>query len=273
MSNDKKLQIVAAGDGMLDSENPFMDLYVLAQTGKKKPKIAMLPTASGDSQNLIKYFYSIFERYPCEPSHLSLFNPHTADIRDYIMSQDVIFVSGGQSKSMLGVWKEWLLPDMLKAAYENGTVLSGGSAGSVCWFDECITDSIPGSLTAMKCLGFLPYSNSPHFANFSRRSAYARHLLAGNIKQGYAADDFAALHFVNGKHFRSVSTRHYAQTFHLSVENGNVKRDKLKTEWLGTKANQEKFIFNSAMFDEPLLDNQDNDDYPSEIVSINGRGI
>lgn len=275
-------QVIAMGDGGLDGNNPYMDLYILAQAQKKNPKVCFLGTASGDNAGLTKFFYHVFGRYPCRTSSLELFHPHTPNIEDFIKSQDIIYVGGGQSKSMLGVWREWGLDRILKEAYENGTILAGGSAGSVCWFDQCITDSIPGSLTVMNCIGVLPFSNCPHFANYSRRAAYSRYIRNGQIKAGYAADDFAGLHFIDGELVRSISNRAHANAYKVSpidpenndvgyVFNGAV-HERLRTEWLGLKENQEKLIFNSPLFDgfkrardeEEDLDDEDIDDYPEE---------
>src|SRR5260221_12132513 len=181
-------QVIAMGTD-IDPENPLLDLYILAQSNKIEPKICLLPTASGDNNGYINMFYSIFKRYPCKVSHLSLFRPHTADMEDFLLNQDIIFVSGGQSKTMLGAWREWLIPDMLRKAYDNGTILSGGSAGSVCWFTECITDSIPGKLTVMPSLGILPYSNCPHFSSSERISSYIDNVNNKTISPGYVICD------------------------------------------------------------------------------------
>lgn len=244
--------IIALGDGGLDGNNPLMDLYILAQAKKKNPKVLFLPTASGDNEGICRHFKNVFSNYPCTTDVLKLFNPHTADIKGLIMSMDVIFVGGGQSKSMLAVWRGWQVDDMLREAYNNGTVLSGGSAGSVCWFDQCITDSIPGSLTVMSSTGILPYSNCPHFASPSRRAAYARFVKAGKIVGGYGNDDYAGLHFVDGELFRTVSNRPYAYGWKVSMQNDRLEMKRLKTNWLGLSENRNKLIFNTPMFTDDV---------------------
>jgi len=242
--------IIAFGDGGLDNRNPLMDLYILAQSNVKTPKVCFLATASGDNQGLINHFYHLFERYPCETSHLALFNPHTADIADFIHSQDIVMVGGGQSKSMMAVWKGWHLDDVLRDAYNRGVILSGGSAGAVCWFSECITDSIPGKLTVMSCLDMLPDSFCPHFASQERRAAYANFIKAGEISAGYACDDYAAVHFVDGKFHRAIGNRPYAKAYHLSMDNDVFQQKRLYTKWLGMKETQEQFIWNTPTFAE-----------------------
>lgn len=236
--------IIAAGDGLLNERNPLQDFYILAQSKIKNPKICLLPTASGDNNGLVKYFENIFEKYPCKPSSLTLFNPHTADIEDFICNQNIIYVTGGQSKSMLGVWKEWGLDIILRKAYENNVIMAGGSAGSVCWFSQCITDSIPGSLSVMNALGFIPVSNCPHFLSQERRTSYRKFVANNSIVAGYAADDYAALHFENEELIRCVSSTHYSKCWKVS----NEQQTRLKTIWLGLDQNQEELIWSSETF-------------------------
>ena len=71
------------------------------------------------------------------------------------MKQDIIFVGGGNTKSMLAVWKDWGLDLLLKEAYEKGVIMSGVSAGAICWFDQGVTDSWAEDLKIMDCLGFM----------------------------------------------------------------------------------------------------------------------
>lgn len=241
-------QVIAMGDGGLDSKSAYVDLYILAQAGKERPKVCFLPTASGDNEGLSKYFINLFERYPCKPTVFKFFAPSTADYADFLMSQDVIYVGGGQSKTMLGVWKEWGADRILRDAYENGTVLSGGSAGSVCWFDQCITDSIPGSLTVMNCLGIIPHSNCPHFASQSRRNSYAKYIMSEEIKAGYAADDFAGIHFIDGEFHRAISGRPYAKVYKCAKVDGQYVQKRLKTKWLDLPDYNQDLVFNTPLF-------------------------
>lgn len=270
MSEIKK-QVICMGDGGTDGKNPLMDLYILAQSNKRIPKICFLPTASGDNDGYVNYFKEVFNRYPCIPTSLSLFKLHTADIAGFIMDQDIVYVGGGQSKSMLGVWKEWNLDKILLDAYNNGTMLSGGSAGSVCWFDQCITDSIPGDLTVMNCLGVLPYSNCPHFASKSRRAAYAKFVQSGEIKAGYVADDYAALHFVDGKFLRAVANRPYAKAYSLSMKDNQLFQKRLKTKWLGLKEYKDELIFNAPAFEYIIPNKPDKKETDTSIVKVDSE--
>lgn len=102
-------QIIAVGGGgfSMEPENPLLDLYILKQTHKPRPNVCFLPTASGDAEGYISRFLDAFGPHGCEPSHLSLFRPPTSDLESFILEKDVIYVGGGNTKSMLALWREW----------------------------------------------------------------------------------------------------------------------------------------------------------------------
>src|SRR5712692_7684400 len=147
-------QIIAIGGGgfSMEPNNPLLDLYFLQQTRKANPKICFVPTASGDSEDYLFRFYAVFSQYECRPSHLAFFRKPTAatspltDLEAYLLAQDAIYVGGGNTRSMLAVWREWGLDGILRKAWESGIVLGGISAGAICWFQEGLTDSVPGRL-------------------------------------------------------------------------------------------------------------------------------
>src|SRR4051812_21547275 len=100
------------------------------------------------------------------------------------------------TRSMLALWREWSLDRYLRRAWEDGVVLAGVSAGALCWFDQGLTDSVPGQLNPLTCLGFLGGSCAPHYdGDPGRRPAYHRLVGEERLKPGYAIDDGAALHF------------------------------------------------------------------------------
>ena len=111
-------QIIAMGGGgfSMEPENPALDRYVIEQTGKERPAVCFLSQASGEFSDYIIFFYEAFTQLDCRPSHLSLFKPHTADLEDFLMRQDVVYVGGGNTKSMLALWREWRLDSILKQA-------------------------------------------------------------------------------------------------------------------------------------------------------------
>ncbi|UOY92255.1 peptidase E [Ectobacillus sp. JY-23] len=211
-------QIIALGGGgfSMEPDNPLLDQYILAQTNKPQPKICFIPTASGDADSYIKRFYDFFEKQACVPSHMSLFKPHTRDVRGFLLSQDIIYVGGGNTKNMLAIWREWGLDSILQEAWEQGIILAGISAGSICWFEEGVTDSYGDGLEPLRCLGFLKGSNCPHYdGEPERRPAYQKLVAAGQIKGGIAADDSVALHYIGDALHRIVSSRPEAGAYQL----------------------------------------------------------
>ena len=230
-----KHQIIALGGGgfSMEPENLTLDRYILAQTGKPHPSVCFIPTASGDAESYIFRFYDSFNRLDCQPSYLSLFKLPTADLEDYVLGKDVLYVGGGNTRSMMALWREWRLDVIFRKAYQAGIVLAGISAGANCWFEECLTDSVPGKVLVWPCLGLLPGSFCPHFDGESdRRPSYHRLLLDGRVKAGLAADDGVGVHFVDGQLKQVVSSRPEAKAYHLSASGGQVVEEVLETHFL-----------------------------------------
>jgi peptidase E len=229
-------QIVAIGGAGLSTEpdNLLLEQYLIKLANKENPKICFVPTASGDSQSYIDRFDTAFAQFPCTPSHLLLFRLHTADLRSFILEQDIIYVGGGNTKNLLALWKEWGLDSIIREAWERGVILAGWSAGSICWFEEGVTDSIPGELTVLRCLGFLQGSNCPHYdGEAERKPSYHRLLSKGLISEGYAADDGVALHFLGTQLDRIVSSRPHAKAYQLEKVGETVKESPLEPTFLG----------------------------------------
>lgn len=227
-------QIIAMGGGgfSMEPENKRLDQYVLQQCKAKAetPRICFVPTASGDADGYIERFYKAFEAENCEPSHLSLFSP-PLDLKDFVEKQDIFYVGGGNTKNLLALWKEWGLDVLLKKAYEDGKLLAGLSAGSLCWFEEGVTDSF-GPFTKLHCLGFLSGSHCPHYdGEAERRPAYHR-LIEKGLKPGYAADDGAALHFIDGKLHRAVSSRENAKAYFVEKQGGEAAEREIEILFL-----------------------------------------
>lgn len=225
-------QIIALGGGgfSMEPDNLTLDRYVLAQAHVENPAVAFIPTASGDSEGYILRFYAAFSGLGCRPSHLQLFS-RTPDLRAYLLSQDVVYVGGGNTKSMLGVWREWGLPEILREACEAGVILAGLSAGAICWFEQGLTDSFAGDLRPLQALGFLPGSCVPHYnGEASRRPTYHRLLKSGEMRPGLAIDDSAAVHFVNGGVHRVVTSRQGVTAYQVGIRHGVVEEEPLAVD-------------------------------------------
>jgi dipeptidase E len=201
-------QIVASGGGSFaaDTENPAQELYILAQARSRNPSVCFIGTATGDSAQYIAKYYAAFAKLRCRPSHFPLFE-RTPDPRT-LLDYDVIYVGGGNTKSMLAAWHDWELPKFLRQAYDRGTVLAGVSAGAICWFETGVTDSWAGSLKPLPCLGWLPGACCPHYDGEKDRRPSTQDLVSrGQLPETLALDDGALAHFVGRKLLRVVSSR------------------------------------------------------------------
>jgi dipeptidase E len=233
-----KRQIIAIGGAALPLEldNLLLVEYFLAQTGRRRPRVLFIGTAHGDTDAGRLRFYGGFSQFDCKPSHLTFFARTPRDLETFVLEQDAIFVGGGNTRSMLAVWRDWGLDRLLRTAWERGVVLGGGSAGSICWFEHGITDSIAGPLTALPCLGFLEGTNCPHYDSEAQRRPTLRKLVAsGKVPEGIAADDGVALHFVDHKLARVVSSRPRAKGYRVARSGKRAVETRLPTKYLGKK--------------------------------------
>jgi peptidase E len=159
----------------------------------------------------------------CKPSHLSFFK-RTPELRSCLLNQDVIYVGGGNTKSMLAVWREWGVPELLHEAWESGVVLAGVSAGAICWFEEGLTDSWAGGLRPLQCLGFLPGSCCPHYdGEAERRPSLHRLLAAGEMVAGIAIEDWTGVHFKGKEIYRVVSAKSGSRAYGVRAVSGSVQ--------------------------------------------------
>jgi dipeptidase E len=207
--------VVALGGGRLSEDRDALDEFVLGLAGRARPRICFLPTAAADSADYIVRFYEAF-RERAEPSHLELFGVPRRDIRDFLLAQDVVYVGGGNTANMLAIWRVHGVDAVLREAWERGIVLAGVSAGSICWFEAGVTDSFGEELAPLRCLGFLPGSNCPHYdSEPQRRPTYRRLVDEGELPPGLAAEDGVGLHFVGTELAEAVAGRPDARAFRV----------------------------------------------------------
>ncbi len=228
-------QIIAMGGGgfSMEPDNPRLDLYVLAQSGQDRPKICFLPTASFDSQDYIDRFYRSFLQLRCEPSHLALKSPNVPDVANHLLSQDILYVGGGDLMNLLDMWHKQRFDLLLKQALEKGVILAGVAAGSMCFFESGLIESSPGLFAPAKGLGLLAGSNCVHYRSEpARRIAYHRHLVRGLVPAGVGVEDGVALHYVDGALHRAVSSRPDALAYRVEARLNTILERELSVDYL-----------------------------------------
>ena len=199
-------QIIAIGGGGF-GRNPgqgIIEKYILEQSNKTKPNVCFIPTATGDNEAYKVNYYATFSKMNCSPVHLDFFK-RTPDLEELIASQDIIFVGGGNTKSMLAVWKDWGLDEILRKAYNNGTIMCGVSAGANCWFEKAVVDSWSEDLKVMDCMGFVKGNCCPHYDEEPERRPMVKKFLEDNtLDNCFAVEGGCALHITDETEFKAV---------------------------------------------------------------------
>lgn len=174
-------------------------LRMLALTGKTRPRICFIHTASGDDQAYLTRSYAAMTDLGCDVTHLQLFTQPNAPIKDHILKSDVIWVGGGSVANLLAVWRLHGVDIALREAYDRGTILGGVSAGSICWHLGGPTDSFGPKLEPVtNALGFLPYGNGVHYDSESQRRPMVHDLVNRDVfNQIYATDDRVGMLYEN----------------------------------------------------------------------------
>jgi dipeptidase E len=226
--------IIAIGGGGFyrDGENLALERYIVQQSGAAQPRVAFLPTASAEPDSYLVSFYTAFVKLGCRPSHLSLFK-RTPELRSYLLNQEVIYVGGGNTKSMLALWRAWGIPKLLHEAWQLGAVLAGVSAGAICWFEQGLTDSWADELRPLDCLGFLSGSCCPHYdGEAERRPALHRLIAAGEMAGGLAIEDWTGVHFRGSERYRIVSAKRGSRAYAIAAAHGSVQETPLAADCL-----------------------------------------
>lgn len=203
--------LALGGGGFTVPEAAALDEFALSLTGTTRPRVALVPTASGDASAYIAAFYRAFGRR-ADCSHVSLFT-RSGDLRAAVLGQDLLYIGGGNTANLLALWRLHGLDAIVTEAFEAGVVLVGVSAGACALFSGGVSASF-GSLAPMyDGLGMCAGIFAPHW---SERGA----LLQSSGSPGWGATDTAALHFVDGALRAAVGVGADAEAFR--VEPGGV---------------------------------------------------
>lgn len=228
------------GGGFSMDDEPLLDDFVLQLARRSPPRLCLVPTASSDSSDFIVQFYRAFNgravlndltllgtpQRPRQP-------PRARDLERFVLEQDILYVSGGSTLTLLALWRAHGLDLILRKAWERGVVLAGISAGLVCWFEAHISSAFGEPQPIYDGLGLLEGSASPHYdVSPGRRAKYAS-LIQGGMPEGYGVDECAALHFVGTELAEVVSSRPDAYAYRLARGPEGVTETRLPTRYLG----------------------------------------
>lgn len=208
--------------------------YVADLTGKEKPHILYLPTASGDHSDNIRFWENLCKNLGLEPHVMRVWIDSSFEqtFEEMIAEADAIVIGGGNTLNMLSIWQAQGIDRMLVEAMRRGTIIAGGSAGSISWFDTGISDSRPSGLSIVEGLGILPYSNCPHYGDEAKRSLYHQMLEQGEMEAGYAMDDKAGILFHDGEVVEAVTYSPNDKAYFVEVVSGKASAEPLPTRLL-----------------------------------------
>jgi dipeptidase E len=180
-------------------------------------RVLYVPTAGAESAAMIVLLYERL-RGRADLTHLKFFPWPPAGLRELVLEQDLILVSGGNTANALAIWRLHGFDELLREAWQDGILLTGWSAGMICWFEQGVTDSFGPELGAMDCLGFLPGSACPHYDGEERRRPVYAELVTAGLASGIAADDDVGVHFVGTELREVVTSRTGATAYRVSAQ-------------------------------------------------------
>ena len=228
--------IVAIGGGSFRTyPGNALDTWLLARTGKARPKVAFLPTAAGDQEGAIEAFTRSFLERQAMPTVVRLFVRDVIDLESLLLDQDLILVSGGNTANQQAVWKLHGIDRILRVAYARGIVLAGWSAGGLCWFESGVTDSFHVTeLAALSSLlGLLEGSFCPHFnSEENRRPRYHAWVGDGTLPAGYGADDGVGLLFEDGRFVEALSFLPGGAAYRVEPHAAGVRETRIEARLL-----------------------------------------
>ncbi|KOX03839.1 peptidase S51 dipeptidase E [Streptomyces sp. NRRL B-1140] len=201
-------RLALLGGGFSTDDDGLLDDWVFGHARAVRPKVCFVPTASGDAPAYVEQFLTAFRSRDCEPSVLPLFRRELDDdaLRTFLLSQDVVYVGGGNTANLLAIWRTHGVDRLLREAYDRGTLLCGISAGANCWAEGSHTDSF-GPLTFLPDgLGLLAGSVCPHYdSEPGRRSSYRAAVATGSLGAGWALEDGVGALFADGRPAETVT--------------------------------------------------------------------
>lgn len=222
-------RLALLGGGFSTDDDGLLDDWLLGHARTSRPRVCFVPTAGGDAPAYVDRFLTAFRPRACEPAVLPLFRRELDDdaLRTFLLSQDVVYVGGGNTANLLAVWRAHGVDRLLRAAYDGGTLLCGISAGANCWAEGSHTDSF-GPLTFLADgLGLLSGSICPHYdSEPGRRSSYRAAVAAGALPAGWALEDGVGALFTDGSLTETVTRTPRAHLYRVERDGdrGAVER-------------------------------------------------
>lgn len=235
--------IVAIGGGEIRTRGTApIDREIIRLSHKRNPRLLFIPTASSDSERYWKHVQEYFGNFlKCKTDVLFLIQeqPSEGHIRRKILSADIIYVGGGNTLQMMRIWRRLGVDKLLLSAYENGTVLSGISAGAICWFDSGHSDSMSfynprkWKYINVRGLGLINGIHCPHYNSMTRgipRRKHFRDMIRKTGGIGIAIENNCAIEFLDGRFYRVISSKSYSRAYRVCKVGGEVVAEQIREQ-------------------------------------------
>lgn len=231
-------KIITIGGGGA-KETIHIDEEVVRLTGKKNPQLLFIPTANSDISRYVKYIKTVYEKLGCTVEPLLLlkkkYTPET--LKNLILTADIIYVGGGNTLMMMKKWRQLGVDLLLKKAWEQGAVMTGVSAGSICWYESGHSDSMhfynPKKWDYIRVhgLNFIPFIHCPHYdsqtGNKKRKTDFKRMMRHYPNQIGIACDDGVAIEYLDDK-YRVLSAKSSQSAYRVYWKKGEYVEEKLE---------------------------------------------
>lgn len=233
-------KIIAIGGGEIGrrgvkNETIHIDREIIKLTGKNKPKLLFVPTASMDADGYVDTIKTYFgEKLGCDVDVLTLFKTvyGQKELENKILKTDIVYVGGGNTLKMMKLWRKFGVDMLLKKAYNKGVVMSGISAGSICWFRYGNSDSSrfgknkEASMIRVSGLDLLPFLHCPHYDIEQGREESLKSMMKKTTGIAVALDNCAAIEVVGDK-FRIIRSKQTANAYKVYWRNGEYFKEKI----------------------------------------------
>ena len=235
--------IVAIGGGEIRTRGTAsIDREIIRLSGKKKPKLLFIPTASSDSQrycNNVQNYFGKFLKCKTDVLFMMKKRPSKDLIREKILAADIVYVGGGNTLMMMRLWRRLGVDKLLRAAYRKGTVLSGISAGAICWFESGHSDSMSfynprkWEYIKVKGLGLIQGIHCPHYNSMTRgvpRRQNFRDMIRKTGGIGIAIENNCAIEFIDGRFYKVITSRNYARAYRVYRRGNEVSSEQIRQQ-------------------------------------------
>ncbi len=254
----KKIIAIGGGEnGRIDEKGNILpydtesiDKEIIKQTGKEKPNFLFINHAFSFSIEIQESYFQTMKKiygdmFECDCKDLKSNElDDKKHVKELVEWADIIYEGGGDTHSMILLWKQTGFDKILKEAYIKGKVISGISAGAVCYFNSCNSDKENNEFEIVDCLNWFDLFITPH-CNEKGRYESTKEQLKNTDKIGILMTNCAALEIINDK-YRILLSKNNKKVYVIKAywEDGKYKEKKL--------TNTEEFLTLSELYKKDI---------------------